>query len=133
MSSAIDSLGVVLTLDGTSVGEMGDWEGPGLTAEQHDVTNHGSSGGYEELLLGIMRWEEIKFPVNFVPGSAGHSKLLTMLTGRTSATAAITWPDGATTWTGSAFCTGFVPKAPVNGVFTADVTLKPTGAWTGLT
>ena len=132
-SSAIDGQGVTLTIDGTSIGEMLDFEGPGMEAEEHEVTNHGSTDGVEEIILGIRRWQPMKFEVNYVPSSAGHAKLVSMNVNRTIGAASLTWPDGTTTWAGNCFVKSFMPKAPVNGVFTADVEIKPTGVWTGLT
>jgi hypothetical protein len=59
--------------------------------------------------------------------------VLNALVNRSLCSASIAWPEGAGTWAGNARVMGFVPKAPVDGVFTADVEIKPTGAWTGLT
>jgi predicted secreted protein len=130
-SAAIDGLGVVLVFNGSTIGEVLDIEGPGVKYDLHEVTNHGSTGGYEEEITGIKRWEPIKFAINYVPSTSDHQALVSGMVAGTASTVTVTWPDGSTSWTGQGRVVSFMPKAPVNGVFTADVEIKPTGAWTG--
>ena len=134
-SAAIDSLGISFSIGGTVVAEVKDFEGHGLSTSFHDVSNHQTSSGYEEVIpAGLQRNKNIKFTINYIPSNATHNASATGLVGlQTSQTKfnwSLIWPDAATTWSGAGYIAEFMPKAPVDGVLEADVEIKPTGALT---
>jgi hypothetical protein len=139
MTSAINSFGTLLKRgDGGSpesfatIAEVLDISGPGLKANTEDVTNHGSSGGYEEIIVTTLAAGDVKFDLNFQPVAATHSQtsgLLLDFKNKTKRNFQLVFPDsGTTTWAFSGYVTGFEPKAPVKGKLSATVTLSLTGA-----
>ena len=138
MSNALAAFGTLLQMgDGatpeafTTIGELGDIAGPALATDTEDATVHTSPGGYEEVVATIKRTGEITFPVHYVPTDATHNPttgLLAAWAAKTLKHWKLIFPNaGVTTWTFSAYVTGFAPKAPVAGKLTADVSLKITG------
>ena len=138
MTNAIDAFGTLLQRgDGatpesfTTIGEVGDIEGPELETDTEDVTNHSSTGGYEEVIGTILRTGEVTFPVNYIPTNATHNATTGLLLdwkNKTLRNFQLVFPDGSsTTWSFSAIVTAFAPQAPVAGKLGADVTLKLSG------
>lgn len=138
MTSAIDAFGTLLKIgDGaenetfTTVAEVTDISGPGFSVDVEDVTSHSSTGAWEEVIPTIIRSGEISFSVNFIPTGATHSQtsgLLADMKAKTNRNFQLVFPDnGSTTWTLSTYIVGFEPSMAVDGVLTADLTLKITG------
>lgn len=116
----------------TTIAQVLDISGPGIALDTEDVTNHSSTSGWEEVVATIKRSGEISFEINFDPAGATHdvdTGLLDDLDDKTKRNFQLVFPDtGSTTWSFSAFVTGFEPAMPVTGKLTASVTLKLTGA-----
>lgn len=140
MTDAISAFGVQLKLgDGatpteafTAIAEVLDVSGPSLTRSTADVTSHGSTEAWEEIIATIKRSGEITFDINYVPTNATHDATDGLLAELAEATDASNWqlvfPDsGSTTWSFAALVTAFSPANPVDGAQKASVTLKPTG------
>lgn len=106
--------------------------GPGLALDTEDVTSHDSTDAWEEVVATILRSGEVTLDIMYDPAAATHKNasggLLYDLAQRTSTTYSIKFPDTATTtWSFTAFVTGFEPDMPHDGSLTASVTLKITG------
>lgn len=106
--------------------------GPGLTLDTEDVTSHDSTEAWEEVVATILRSGEISLEIEYDPAAATHKNasggLLYDLAQRASTTWSIKFPDTAvTTWSFTAFVTGFEVDAPHDGALTANVTMKITG------
>jgi len=106
--------------------------GPGLSLDTEDVTSHDSPEAWEEVVGTILRSGEVTLDLVYDPAAATHKNasggLLYDLAQRTSTTYSIQFSDTATsTWSFTAFVTGFEPDAPHDGALTASVTLKITG------
>lgn len=120
---------------GTAIAQVDNITGPGLKLNTLDVTNHDSTGGWQEFIGGLKDGGDVKLDINYDPAGATHKAaaggLLTDLTAGTALAYALKFPDAATTtWTFSAIVTSFEPKAPANNKLTASVTLKVTGVVT---
>lgn len=126
-SVAIDTFGTTLTLDATPIGQIQDIDGPNLSTDTDEITNHSSPDAVEEFIATIKRTGEITFPLVFNPGNAAHASLFAEWEGRTLSAYVMTYPDGST-WEFDAYCTGFAMTAPVNGHLSANITLRPSGA-----
>lgn len=137
-SSAKSSFGTLLKIgDGggsevfTTIAEVKDIGGPELGANTADVTNHSSTGGWEEKVATILKGGQVTFDLNFLPTNATQSAstgLIADMVARTKRNFKIVFPDGSTTtWTFAAFVTKFSPSSPVDGAMTASVTLDITG------
>jgi len=106
--------------------------GPGISSDTEDVTTHDSTAAFEEHVVTILRTGEVSFDIEYDPAAATHKYaaggLLHDLVSRTAQTYSIVFPDTAgTTWSFSAFVTGFEPDMPHDGALTASVTMKLTG------
>lgn len=138
MTNAISAFGTKLQIgDGattesfTDIAELLDVTGPELSADTEDVTSHGSTGGWEEAIVTILRSGSVNFSLNFYPTATtqGYTAgLLHDYVNKTLRNFRLVFPDtAATTWAFSAYVTKFTPKAPVKGGLGADVSLKVTG------
>lgn len=138
MTDAISSFGTLLKIgDGaspevfTTIAEVKDITGPELSVDTEDVTSHGSTGGWEEVIPTILRSGSVNFDLNFVPTNATHSYtagLLHDMVNKTLRNFQLVLPDtGATTWAFSAYVTKFPPAMPVKGALKASVSLKISG------
>jgi predicted secreted protein len=127
------AFGTLFKRGATTIAQVSNISGPGLSLDTTDVTTHDSASGWEEVVGTILRSGEVKLDLVYDPNAATHKNssggLLYDLTSKTSTTYSIVFPSSAAvTWTFTAFVTGFDPLAAVDGALTASVTLKLTGA-----
>jgi Lambda phage tail tube protein, TTP len=136
-SAAISAFGTLLQVDDgaavfTTVAELLDITGPGLTAETADVTNHASPGAWREMIPTMLSQGTIGFDVNYVPTSPSHNAtvgLVSLLLNRTKRTYKLIFPSTPpTNWQVAGYVTSFSPTAPVNGQLRASTVVTPAGA-----
>lgn len=131
-TAATRGFGTLLKRNGTTVAEARDITGPGMSRETVDVTTHDSTGGWREYIAGALSGGEVSFDCNFLPANATQSYaagLIKDMVDGTLQTFTLQYTDtGTTTASFSAFVTAFTPKAPVEGLLSASVTLKISGA-----
>lgn len=133
-SIAIPTMGTIISLNGTPIGQIGDIDGPDLSTDTDEITNHSSPDQTEEFIATVKRVGEISFPLVFYPGDANHMALFTAWKNRSKDEYEMVYPDETGTadagaiWTFDAYCTGFKMAAPVTGHLAADITLKPAAA-----
>jgi len=125
-STAIDTFGTTLAMDGVAIPQIQDIDGPALSTDTDEITNHSSPGGFEEFIATILRTGEVTFPVVHNPAHAAHQALNTAWRAKSLEPFLLTYPDGST-WTLSAYITGFADTAPVNGHLAKAVTLRVSG------
>jgi hypothetical protein len=113
----------------TPIGEIGDITMPGLMRNEHETTSHNQD--IDSYVLGVLRRDGVQFPIFFNRNDSTHDHL----TGLQSAIIEnkvdgykITQPDGAV-WIFSGGVQAMNQTAPVDGVQTANVTIRPTGAF----
>jgi len=115
----------------TTIAEVLDITGPGLTSDLVDITNMDSAASWEESLPTILRSGEITFSVNFLPTNTTQSStagLINDFENRTNRNFQLVFTDTpATTWSISGYVTNVSPSAPVAAQLTMDVTIKLTG------
>lgn len=127
-----DGFGATLQydLDGmptwTTIASVRNIEGPSLLSEVIDATTHDESTGYRSYIEGLRDSGDLTMEIAYDPAAASHAWI--HATGRgTIKDYKLTFPDtGTTTWSFSGLVTNFTPKAPVDGLMTADVTIKVT-------
>lgn len=131
MTIAEKSHGTILasTTLGT-IAEVGDIKGPELSRDDIDVTSHDSPDDFEEFINGIKKSGNVTFKCFFVGSDPSHSGLWGLYSSGDSDGFTITTPVSADVLSFDAIVTGIGPDFPVNGVVSADVTLKVTGAVT---
>ena len=130
MSTAVATLGTIIRRNGDPIAQIQDIEGPALTTDTDEITNHSSPDGVEEFIPTIKRTGEVTFPCVFLYNDPTHDHLTGLRQAwddRELGDYELEYPDG----TGEqfqAYVTGLEMSAPVDGHLSADVTLRVTGA-----
>jgi hypothetical protein len=132
MAQPIKAIGIAFKINGTTMAEVMDFEGPGIKNELIKTTSHSNASGYDTYITGTKDNDEIKFDINYVPTEATHNNA-TGLVGFANTgelvTWSVVWPDvGGTTWTGDGLVLSFTPKGKIKDQLMAEVVVKPTGA-----
>jgi hypothetical protein len=119
----------------TAVAELGDITPPGLTRNEFDATSQDKD--IDNYVLGVLRRGAFTVPVNWLPTNNTHDHLtgvLKLLKDNTVTGWKITFPvaagGSAVDWIMSGQVQGMVPKAPVDGKLSADITLRFSGLMT---
>jgi predicted secreted protein len=111
-----------------TVAQVTDIQGPGLGADNLDVTAHDSASQWTEGVDGLKSIGEMTLSLIFDPAAASHVSKWTALDSRSYEVFRLTFPDsGSTIYAFRAFVTGFEPTAPVDERLAANVTLIGTG------
>lgn len=111
----------------TAISEVFDITPPNETTDVIDASHFGSPD--REFIMGMTDPGETSFEMNFVPGSASETLLLTAKASRTANTFRIVFPNDYT-WTFSGLVTGYEPSMPNDDKMTCTVTIKVTGSVT---
>ncbi|HVL82628.1 MAG TPA: phage tail tube protein [Actinomycetota bacterium] len=109
----------------TTVAEVRNIGGPGLSVDTSDVTSH-DSGPWREFISTLIDPGEVSLDLNFLPDDPTQTALLDDLQARRVGTWRLLFPNGAT-WGFPALVTGFEPSSPHDGELSASATLKVTG------
>ncbi len=135
-TSAISSHGTLLKIgDGagtevfTTIAEVLDISGPGLSVSVEETTNH-DSGGWRERTPTLKDGGEVTFDINYYSATT-QDQIETDMLALTKRNWKLVFPlpaSGTDTRAFAAYVTGFEPSAPVEGVLKASVTLSITGA-----
>lgn len=127
-SNGISAHGTIIKRNGSAIAELKDITPPALTRKPIDTTTHNSDD--DSYVVGIRRKGELQFMVNFLPsGESSHDAsdgLLDAWAQGSKDLYEIDFPDGAV-WLFSGFVTNIAPKNPVDGVFEASVSIRPSG------
>lgn len=135
-SSALESQGMVIKRGNgaspevfTTIPEVRSISGPDGSANEIDVTDLSSTA--KEFRLGLKDEGNITLDMMYIPGNTVHAGLKTDRTNRTLRNFTLTFTDSpATTWSFSAYVQGLAVSNDVDGVTTASVTLRISGAIT---
>jgi len=115
----------------TPVARLTSVPGPALTTDILDATAHDSPNNTEEVVVGIKRNGEIEVALQFDPADGTHDDatgLISLQQARELRNFRWVFPDAAnTTWQLACYVVGVPPTAPVDGLLTATVRLKPSG------
>lgn len=118
----------------TTVGEILDFDIPGLRTALAEITHMTSPDGVREYLPTLHDVPEITIPMNLVPSDAQQDGIRSDQTNRVKRNWQIVLTDsGLETVTFTAYVVGFQPRAAKEEALRVDVTLKPTGpaTWSG--
>lgn len=111
----------------TIIGELGDITPPSLTRNEFDSTPHNRD--IDSYVAGVLRREPLQFPIFFRWDNPTHDELTGLhyaLINNDIDGYKLTSPDGGE-MIFSGFVRGIVQTDPVDGVQTANVTIRPTG------
>lgn len=115
----------------TTIAEVRDISGPEVKTDLHEVTNQSSPGGFEELIPTIRRSGEVTFPVNFIPANPTHNAttgLWADTVNKTQRNFRLYLNNAANNYIAFAgYIVAMKMAAPVAGVLTGDITIKPVG------
>ena len=122
----------------TTVAEVRTISGPGMTLDTADVTNHDSTGGWEEIIPTILRTGNVTFEVNYVPTDSTHDAtdgFLSKMLDKTLTNFKLIFPNAIleadrSYWSFAAYVVGMSPTANHDGGLTGSVTMKMVGALT---
>jgi predicted secreted protein len=116
----------------TTIAEVSNISGPGLSLDTTDVTTHSSSGAWKEKVATLLDGGDVTFDIFFAPTGATHSQtsgLLKDMKNRTKRNFKLVFPNaGATEWIFPAYVAAFNIEAPIDGALAASVTLTIAGA-----
>lgn len=136
-SSGVSGFGVLLKIgDGggtevfTTIAEVRDVSGPGLTVTTFDLSNMNSPGAWMEKGAGMLDAGQVTFNVNWLVTDSTQNYtagLLRDMVNRTRRNFRITWPVTGVNWTFAAFITNYNPTAPLNDALRSAITLTLTG------
>lgn len=113
----------------TTIAEVRNISGPGLSLETIEATHMESPSGYREYLPSFKEPGEVSFDLNFLPSNTQHKGLKADMDARTKRNFKLVWPNTAgTTWSFSGYITSFQPTAGIDEVLTASCTIKVTGS-----
>ncbi len=135
-TSAISSHGTLLKIgDGagsetfTTIAEVKDISGPSYELAVEEVTNH-DSAGWREYIPTLLDVGEITFDINYYSATT-QDQLETDLRAKTKRNWKLVFPlpaSGTDTRAFAAYITGIELQAPVEGVLSMSLTLRPVGA-----
>lgn len=103
--------------------------GVSVSADDVEVTNNSSAGGWREMIQGLKTVDDIT--LNLITDPAELALLITEFTSGAQETWTITLPSGplgASTFAVSAHIKGVSTDVPLDDVVTTEVVLRPTGA-----
>lgn len=130
-----DGFGVVLQRNisstWTTIAQLTDVNGPTRTKGVWDATTKDSSARWRDFLSGLRDGGEVTVSILYDPSSTTHLQLIADFAADVSASYRVAYADGSTYGDSfAAIVTGFQPTGPMDGLLSADVTLKVTGAIT---
>jgi TP901-1 family phage major tail protein len=112
----------------TTIAQVRDIGGPGLSLDALDVTTHDSPDAWREFIGGLKDGGEVSLELVWDPDSITQSAMRDDLDTRVVRNFKIIFPDlTSTTWSLAAMVTEFEPGANVEDELTASVTLKVSG------
>jgi hypothetical protein len=128
VSNAISAHGTLIKRNGSAIAELRDITPPPLSRKPIETTMHNSDD--DSYVVGIRRKGELQFMIGFLPADEGSHDAETGLMQAWADGAQdlyeIEFPD-ASSWLFSGFVTNIAPKAPVDGGFEANVSIRPSG------
>lgn len=135
-TSAVSSHGTFLKVgDGdepevfTTIAEVKDISGPAMSLNMEDATSH-DSGGWREEIATLLEAGDISFDINYT-ADATQTILETAQYARTRLSFQMVLPLAVpVTKSFLGYVTSFENSAPVEGILTASVTIRVSGAIT---
>jgi hypothetical protein len=110
--------------DWVEIGELGDIVMPGLSRNEHDITSQNRD--IDTYILGVLRREDVTFPMFFNAAIDSQLILREAIIANTTKGWRLTAPDGDV-WIFSGGVKQMKQTNPVDGVQTANVSIRPTG------
>jgi len=131
MTAAQAAFGVTLSRAGQPVAEILEMGNIKFDRDFIDVTNHGSSGGYEEFIAAaIIKTGELPIKCNYIIGDTnGQIAIKSDWANKTASAYTITFPNGQG-FSGNAIITNYEYETQIDKQIIFNATLKWSGALT---
>ncbi len=126
MTTALDTFGTALTLNGVPITQAQDIGGPEISRDTEDITSHSSTEQWEEMMPTIKRSGSLTFPLVYIPGNAVHEALYTALDSGTLDAYTLRAPDNSG-WDFNGLVTSLGEVYPVAGHLARQVSIKLSG------
>lgn len=111
----------------TTVAEVTNLSGPGMSRDTVDVTHMGTPDAFREFIAGLADPGEITLDVNFLPADSSHGDMLNDFNNRVVRNYRLIWPHtGNPQWQITGVMTGFETTAPIDDKISATFTIKVT-------
>lgn len=127
-SHGISAHGTLIKRNGVHIAELRDITLPALTRKAIETTTHNSDD--DSYVVGIRRKGELQFMLNFLPSAdATHDASTGLLDAWATGSKdlyEVDFTDGAI-WKFSGFVSNIAPKASVDDVLSASVSIRPSG------
>ena len=136
-SNALEAQGMLIKIGNgaspqvfSTISEIKTFSGPTGSAAVIDVTDLSSTA--KEKRMGLADEGQLSFTINYIPDNTQHTLLRTRRASRVETDFKMVFTDDSpsTTWSFSAFVTGFAVSGAVDNVVEANVTLEITGSIT---
>ena len=136
-SNALEAQGMLIKIGNgaspevfSTISEIKTFSGPTGSAAVIDVTDLSSTA--KEKRMGLADEGQLSFTINYIPDNTQHTLLRTRRASREETNFKMVFTDDSpsTTWSFSAFVTGFAVSGAVDNVVEANVTLEITGSIT---
>jgi len=115
----------------TAIAQVRDVSGPNVSVEVVEDRHRGLTADYVAKYATFLNGGQVTFDISYDPTAGTHDAstgLLADMEAKTLRNFELDWGDASdTTWSFSAYVTGFNPGAPLDGALTADVTLEIDG------
>ncbi len=113
----------------TDIAEMGAITPPPMSRNEFDATTQNLN--IDTYVLGVLRRGQMSMPMNFLPSNATHDHLTGLYKALVTEPPPVdgyrvTFPDSMV-WVMSGQVQGIAPTAPVDGLLSANVTLRFSG------
>jgi len=126
VTTALDTFGTALTLNGVAIIQAQDISGPEISRDTEDISSHSSPEQWEEMLPTIKRTGNMTFPLVYIPGNAVHEALYTALDTGTLDAYTVRAPDNSG-WDFNGYVVALGETYPVAGHLARNVSIKPSG------
>lgn len=127
-SNGISAHGTIIKRNTEPIAEVKDITLPPLTRKPIDTSTHNSDD--DSYVMGIRRKGEMQFMVNWLatdePTHDATDGLLDAWAEGSKDRYDVEFPDGSN-WLFSGFVSNIAPKAPVDGVLEASISVRPSG------
>lgn len=108
-----------------TIAQVKDIDGPGMTLNTEDTTNH-DSNGWREMIPTILEAGEVSFDVNYIADTS-QTVLQEAQVARTRLNFQMAYPAPVPADQFSGYVTSVSKAAPVEGILTASVTITIDG------
>lgn len=129
MSDAAHGHGAVLSIGGTTIGNIISITGPSQTRDSIDISTMDSASKFREFIPGMLDGGEATFDVNYDGASGATANDLNDALTQTASTIVITLPptNATSSWSSSGFVTALGFAVPFDDKVTQPVTIKFSG------